>query len=383
MTDVTVVSCPAYEEVHLARALREALAPFGFPEAIKENMHVVIKANLVAPMRPDTAATIHPELLRVLCDMITERGAHVTIGDSAGGLFNAAYMHGVYRACGLTALESETVKLNNNFAVREVSFPEAHTAKTFSFTAYLDDADYTINVCKLKSHGMMTYSASVKNLFGVIPGTMKPEYHFRYPKAEDFANMLLDLNEYVKADLCICDAVLAMEGNGPTAGKPRMVGAIIASDSPYKLDLVGAHVVSLTEEEVATIVEAKKRGLSPESYDALTISGDMADLQVEDFEHADGHRGLQFETNSVFGKLMSKAMGTVLTAKPKLYPDECIGCKKCAQICPAKAITMKNGKPVIDRKACIRCFCCQEFCPKGAMRVGRNPIAKILTRTSK
>ena len=41
---------------------------------------------------------------------------------------------------------------------------------------------------------------------------------------------------------------------------------------------------------------------------------------------------------------------------------------------------MKNKRPAVDRKACIRCFCCQEFCPKGAMKVKRPPLARILER---
>jgi formate hydrogenlyase subunit 6/NADH:ubiquinone oxidoreductase subunit I len=41
---------------------------------------------------------------------------------------------------------------------------------------------------------------------------------------------------------------------------------------------------------------------------------------------------------------------------------------------------MSNGTPRIDRSACIRCFCCQEFCPKGAMRVQRSALARLLVR---
>ena len=57
---------------------------------------------------------------------------------------------------------------------------------------------------------------------------------------------------------------------------------------------------------------------------------------------------------------------------------ECVGCGKCAEVCPAKAIEIKNKKAVIDKKKCITCFCCQEFCPKGAMKVHRTAIARIL-----
>ena len=66
--------------------------------------------------------------------------------------------------------------------------------------------------------------------------------------------------------------------------------------------------------------------------------------------------------------------------RPKAKKDECIGCRKCADICPAKAIKMVDKKPVIDKKVCIRCFCCQEFCPVGAMKTHRTLIARIITR---
>ena len=97
------------------------------------------------------------------------------------------------------------------------------------------------------------------------------------------------------------------------------------------------------------------------------------------------HLGL-FAAGVLFGAaglkiLSSKEAKTVYAhTAAVLRAKDCVGCKKCANICPAKAITMKRGKPRIDRKACIHCFCCQEFCPKGAMQVGRNALMRILEK---
>ena len=94
-----------------------------------------------------------------------------------------------------------------------------------------------------------------------------------------------------------------------------------------------------------------------------------------------------FAAGVLFGTAGIKLLGSrdakkvyAHTTAAVLRAKDCVGCKKCANICPAKAITMKRGKPRIDRKACIHCFCCQEFCPKGAMRVGRSAFAKLLER---
>ena len=80
------------------------------------------------------------------------------------------------------------------------------------------------------------------------------------------------------------------------------------------------------------------------------------------------------------GKLLSPFMMRHIASRPQVKKAECIGCEKCARICPAKAIEMRGGRPRIDRSACIRCFCCQEFCPKGAMKVVRPPLARLLNK---
>lgn len=46
--------------------------------------------------------------------------------------------------------------------------------------------------------------------------------------------------------------------------------------------------------------------------------------------------------------------------------DDCIGCGKCADICPMNNISMKNGKPCPDSR-CTMCYRCISSCPKQAI----------------
>lgn len=373
--DVAIVRCADYGEETCERALREVLVPFGGLDWVRPGMRVVIKANLVSAMKPEKAATTHPALLAALTRMLRERGANVVIGDSPGGTFAAPHLNAVYRVCGLSEAEAAGAELNRDFSQKEADLPEAHTAKHITYTGYLDGADAIISFCKLKSHGMLSLSAATKNLFGAIPGIIKPEYHYRYPDPMDFADMLIDLNEFFRPKLYLVDAVQTMEGNGPTAGTPKYMGALLAGTNPHKIDLLCAKLIGLEAKNVPTLRAAQERGLTPASAEELEISGDAEEFVCKDFVTVQKGTGTDFGAQK--GKLLGAAAKTVLRARPKLKRSRCVGCGVCRNTCPAHAIVIEKGKAKIDRRACIRCFCCQEFCPKGAMRVHRTWVARI------
>ena len=157
------------------------------------------------------------------------------------------------------------------------------------------------------------------------------------------------------------------------------------------VDAVCAQLIGLAEDAVPTLMAARERGLITEEIPLITVGftddQTVDSYAVKDFEHVAVRHGHLFSSR---GKLVSKTLEALLTSRPKLKASECIGCGKCANICPAKAIRMetvsggrkKNStRAVIDRNRCIRCFCCQEFCPTGAMKVHRTWIARTLVHS--
>lgn len=374
--DVAVVRCKTYNVEAVKPALEEAVNAVNGLDFVKSGMKIIIKPNLVSFKKPDAAATTHPALLEALVEMLLARGADVTIGDSPGGPHSLPLLNRVYAATGMDRLEKLGAKLNRNMNEKTVDFPEGKVLKNFTYTEYLDEADAIIDFCKLKSHGMLGMSAAVKNLFGTIPGLKKPEVHYKFQNDAEFADMLVDLNEYFKPRLAICDAVVGMEGNGPTAGTPRQIGAIIASKSTYYADVVGAELIGMNIDGLPTLQAAYERGFAPASSKNLRVYGDIRALTVDDFK-APPVRGLSFMRKGNVLHFISKA---ALEHKPTLKKRLCVGCGECARMCPAKAIEMKNKKPHINREKCIRCFCCQEFCPRAAMVAHRPLAAKALNK---
>ena len=97
------------------------------------------------------------------------------------------------------------------------------------------DADFIIDIPKVKTHVMVGMTCAVKNLFGTVPGLSKAEFHMRFPAPEDFGSMLADLCEAVRPDMVVADGIVAMEGDGPASGTPYALGLILGGKAPMML----------------------------------------------------------------------------------------------------------------------------------------------------
>ena len=109
--NVSIVPCADYSTEEAANALKAVLEPLGGLDWVEPGMKIAVKANLVARMKPESAAATHPVLVTELCRMLTERGAEVTVGDSPGGPFTPAWVGGIYTGTGMRMVEQAGAKL--------------------------------------------------------------------------------------------------------------------------------------------------------------------------------------------------------------------------------------------------------------------------------
>jgi len=52
-----------------------------------------------------------------------------------------------------------------------------------------------------------------------------------------------------------------------------------------------------------------------------------------------------------------------------IWPDRCIGCQTCVEVCPNSAVLVVNGSIVTDRDRCKVCGTCAEKCPANAREI--------------
>src|SRR6185436_14777755 len=141
-------------------------------------------------------------------------------------------------------LKIRFVDLNHD-DVREVPLKSRYTtlASVWLPTTLLQ-SDLIVSMPKLKTHHWTGMTASLKNLFGVVPGAVygwpKNLLHFR-----GIENSILDLASTIRPRLAIVDAIVGMEGDGPIMGHAKPVGAVVMGDDLVSVDATCARLMGL------------------------------------------------------------------------------------------------------------------------------------------
>lgn len=367
---VSIVRCQDYEQPRVDTAIGESIKNIGgIEQFIKQGTRVHIKPNLLTAKTPDKAATTHPSLVKSIVNRIMELGGAVTIGDSPAGISRPIEEY--WSVTGMEKVAAETgatlVKLEKKGVVeRNVN------GRSYFIASAVAESDVVINVCKLKTHNLTLFTGAVKNMFGAIPGFKKSEYHKQAPKIEQFSEIIVDIFSAVKPELSIMDAVDMMEGNGPSAGKPRRLGLIFASKDAVALDALAAKIVGFAEDEILTTEQAYQRGLGERNIENIAIKGESIDT-FRDLEIAlPTNRFQRYIPSSVV-----KVLGKLIWVRPKPDEDRCKRCGACIVTCPTQAMIPKQGFPVIDYKKCISCFCCDEVCTHNAIDQDMSWLTKL------
>ena len=360
MSKVVIYECPSYEAVGplVERAMEEFAPPLG-------GRRVLIKPNILGPCRPEEHVTTHPSLVEAAVAACRRRGAaEIVVGDnpgmtSYGSTDHAARVAGIIDAAGecyRNIAESPQAVRGATPLVDELPISRA-----------VLEADVVINLAKMKTHVATGITGAVKNTFGYVVGAAKTRLHAAYAGPQMFSRAVLDVFAIRPPEISIMDAVYALEGQGPSGGRPRFVGRLLAARDAVALDAVAAHLMGFRPQEVPYLVGARKRGLGEAELARLQIVGPAEPLP----------RFLRPRVGLALGAWAAGWLGRLYVTQPRPNKKVCVRCGACARQCPVEAIRM-SPFPVIDAGRCISCFCCHEFCKYKAMKL--SPRVRLFQR---
>jgi len=285
-------------------------------------------------------------------------------------------------------------RLSEIFKIKYIDFNEAE----FTDVPFLDtsiriakvclDADFFVNISKLKTHAEAQMSACLKNMIGCVVGKDKQKVH------TSLAEGIFALNKILKPTLHFVDTLISMEGTGPSRGIPKLTNILAVGDNPFYIDSFFAEFMGIGYKNVGYLELAEKEGLI-----------DERELNISEIPH---HNFLMPKPSLLF-KLINRGpyrkffayvrylpiiqeiISSSLLAFPlyisgarqdifikeddsidEIYVDEnlCTNCKLCTKYCPLE-IDIPSRKKLFP--GCIKCFYCYFICPYQAIKIKGKP----------
>ena len=385
---VAIVKCSDYQQPTVDRAVRESIDLLGgMGQFVQPGQKVLLKVNMLSATPPERGIVTHPAVVEAVVRLVQQAGGNPCIADSPGTSvpYTEAGLRRTYEASGLLeAAERTGAALNWDTSYEEVSHPEGFLVKRLEVIKPVLEADVVISMHKLKTHVLTTFTGATKNLFGVVPGFVKGIFHARMRNVTHFALMLLDITSLVKPSLVLMDAIVGMEGDGPSTGPLRDVGVILASRDSVALDAVATSMVGFDPLKVPTLREAAARGLWTGKVDDIeTLGASVDEVLVPDFQPPVASPR---EDATLLNPFLTRHFGPLITEHFTLRPvpqrGRCVACGDCVAGCPQQTIAIVDSLAVIDYSQCIRCYCCHELCTEGAIDLEHPWLGSLVHRVS-
>jgi uncharacterized protein (DUF362 family)/NAD-dependent dihydropyrimidine dehydrogenase PreA subunit len=388
MTRVALLKCEDYDPLVIGEKMLEALNLIGLEPKMFEGKRVVLKPNLLSATAPEKCVVTHPEFFRAALRMVRAYGGKPVLCESPGFQPLAKVMKktGYDRV-----VEEEGCEVADP---RETSilFSEGPCRyKRFEISSAVFEGDVILNLPKFKTHGLTYMTGAVKNLFGLIYGLNKSQWHMKAPSKEEFSEFLLDYYsallkgfEKPKVLIHLMDAVMGLEGEGPgVAGTPRKIGAVLSGTDAVSVDAVATRLVGLRLREALTVTLGEKRRLGTGALERIDVQGaslDAFDVRAYVPSKSSGRSHVSH------WPLNTKTLKNLLVEKPVPSRKRCTLCYQCKAICPGGAISEskdESGIPSYDYDKCIRCYCCMEICPEAAIGLKRGKLQWLVGKWSK
>ncbi|MEW6660562.1 MAG: DUF362 domain-containing protein [Thermodesulfobacteriota bacterium] len=231
----------------------------GISPAEIRGKRILLKPNLVETDLGAIHINTHPAVIYGAGQAFLKLGAaQVIVGEGPGHCRDTLML---LEESGLAAVlwadRIPFVDLNyeTGYAIRNPGRYSSLTHLTFPET--LRQVDWVVSLAKLKTHHWAGVTLSMKNLFGVMPGS-----YYGWPKNvlhhAGIEGSILDIVYALKPQLAIVDGIVGMEGDGPIMGTPKQAGVLVMGRNLPAVDATCARVMGIDPRRVEYLAKAEQ-----------------------------------------------------------------------------------------------------------------------------
>ena len=203
---------------------------------------VLLKPNLVE-FDPSTVINTDVAVVAAAVEVFQQLGAaEVRIGEGPGHRRDTYDLAAgaKYRSM-IPGFEERFVDLNRD----DVSVVKGFAGEPeFYFPNAALGAELIVSLAKMKTHHWAGVTLSMKNLFGLVPGSV-----YGWPKNKlhyiGIPESIVALNRRFRNTFAIVDGIIGMEGNGPIQGTPKAAGVLVMGSDVVAVDATCCRIMGI------------------------------------------------------------------------------------------------------------------------------------------
>jgi uncharacterized protein (DUF362 family) len=280
----------------IASLIRSGFHELNVSEEEIRGKRILLKANIVEPHLGREHIVTHPTVVLAAAEAFSALGAaEIIVAEGAG------HCRDTYRI--LEESRFDTILGDPKIKFIDLNYDAWQTApnaggkthlRSFFLPATLKQVDWIVSMPKIKTHHWAGVTLSMKNLFGVLPGSF-----YGWPKnvlhTAGIINSIVDINATVRPHFAIADGIVGMQGDGPIMGSAKKSGIIVMGRNLPAVDATCARCMGINPGKVEYLA-AVDQWLGPIRESRIRQRGESwksvrTDFQLLDFIEA--HRGLR------------------------------------------------------------------------------------------
>jgi uncharacterized protein (DUF362 family) len=243
---VSIVRAASYS-VDLAGIMRRILAEHRVAVSGK---NILLKPNLVE-FNPHAPINTDPVFVAAAAEAFRSLGARsVRIAEGPGHrrtTLDMAEAAGFFAA--IPKFEDSFTDLNIDDVTRvQLCRPFSKLSELYLPNTALG-CDLLVTLPKMKTHHWAGATLAMKNLFGLVPGSV-----YGWPKNPlhwaGIDECIADLHYLFPKQFCLVDGIDAMEGNGPILGTRKHVGLVVGGAHPASVDATCCRIMQVNPRKI-------------------------------------------------------------------------------------------------------------------------------------
>ena len=287
---------------------------------------VLLKPNAGRDTGWETGVVTHPEVVAAAIDAFREAGAEVAVGESP---ITGVKAMEAFEKSGIAAVARDRdcplIDMDERPFV-EMEVPSGVAISKMRVCAEVTEFDIIVSIPVMKTHMHTGVTLAVKNMKGCLWRRFKVSFHMLGEvegydeKSLDIA--IADMSTVLKPHLSIIDGTIGMEGLGPSGGKPKGLGVVVAGVDAFAADAVACAIMGISAKNVAHLRMGSARGGGVIDLDSINISPENWQDVCKPFRPAPDKVAVEFSGFNIMDEQSCSACQSTLLMFLKAYGDK-------------------------------------------------------------